>query len=685
MPVYLSPRISKYKNIFWEDIMRKVVSISIIALFFMALASLNADVPKCTSYQGYLTDPSGNPVADDVYDITFKIYGSVSGPDLLWSSGVQAVQVTGGTFTYLLGSNVPFPDDLWVGDSTRYLGITVGADPEIIPRTKFTTSVFAGHAAITDKIMVPAILQMDDDINWTLRVENSGSSGAIYGVCNAGYAGFFDGNGLFTGDLTIYGDLDAPGLGDITAVTAGDGLDGGGTSGDVQLSVEPDGITSNHIQNNSIMNTDINTSANIAPSKIQGTAAVLNGVNTFEASNTFNDTVTLNDAQITIRNGGLDRWYIRQSMGLEFWQKYDAAGELQDALSMSLGAGLFFLRDMTISLWRDGAARWSFIDSDTTGLQFYQVSDNQGVYQYRTIMEIGDSGTIGIGEVDSESRLNVKWDLNTSAPKNGQHIYVVNQDNGFFNGLRVDAEHPNVGAGGSNRGVYATSTSDGYSRTGLEGLAQAKTLSLSYGSSVGVMGTGYDGSVAYGVYGQAGYANTNWAGWFQGNCRVTGTFDNSKSSMRIDHPSDPENKVLEHATVNAPEMLNVYSGNVITDASGEAVVQLPDYLEALNTDFRYQLTCIGGYSRVYVAEEIANNQFKIAGAEPGRKISWQVTGVRKDAFAQAHPVVVESEKSAEEKGYYINPEAFGLDVTRSTEYVSNPEFKRHIDERREQK
>ena len=50
-------------------------------------------------------------------------------------------------------------------------------------------------------------------------------------------------------------------------------------------------------------------------------------------------------------------------------------------------------------------------------------------------------------------------------------------------------------------------------------------------------------------------------------------------------------------------MMNIYNGNVITDANGEAVVALPEWFEALNRDFRYQLTVIGQFAQAIVAEK----------------------------------------------------------------------------------
>ena len=41
------------------------------------------------------------------------------------------------------------------------------------------------------------------------------------------------------------------------------------------------------------------------------------------------------------------------------------------------------------------------------------------------------------------------------------------------------------------------------------------------------------------------------------------------------------------------------------------------------------------------------------------KVSWQVTAVRQDAYAKAHPLVVEEEKSSLYRGFYRHPELYG--------------------------
>ena len=143
-----------------------------------------------------------------------------------------------------------------------------------------------------------------------------------------------------------------------------------------------------------------------------------------------------------------------------------------------------------------------------------------------------------------------------------------------------------------------------------------------------------------------------------GSLVVTGTVSKGGGSFKIDHPLDPENRTLSHSFVESPDMMNIYNGNSVLDRRGEAVVTLPAYFEALNRDFRYHLTCIGGFAPVYIAQEIKGNRFKIAGGKPGMKISWQVTGVRQDAYANTHRIPVEEEKPASERGSYLHPDAF---------------------------
>jgi hypothetical protein len=145
-----------------------------------------------------------------------------------------------------------------------------------------------------------------------------------------------------------------------------------------------------------------------------------------------------------------------------------------------------------------------------------------------------------------------------------------------------------------------------------------------------------------------------------GNVKVSGTLSKGGGSFKIDHPLDPRNKYLYHSFVESPDMMNIYNGNVITDDNGLATVELPEWFEALNRDFRYQLTVIdAGESWVFakVVHEVENRQFTVKTSSPNVKVSWQVTGVRKDAYAEAHRIRVEEEKPVAEKGTCMHAEA----------------------------
>jgi hypothetical protein len=102
----------------------------------------------------------------------------------------------------------------------------------------------------------------------------------------------------------------------------------------------------------------------------------------------------------------------------------------------------------------------------------------------------------------------------------------------------------------------------------------------------------------------------------------------------------------------------VYNGNIVTDGSGKALIELPGYFEALNRDFRYQLTVIGEFAQVAVSREIEDNRFEIRTDRAKVKVSWQVTGVRKDRYADAHRIRVEEEKKDAERGRYLHPELY---------------------------
>jgi hypothetical protein len=163
------------------------------------------------------------------------------------------------------------------------------------------------------------------------------------------------------------------------------------------------------------------------------------------------------------------------------------------------------------------------------------------------------------------------------------------------------------------------------------------------------------------IHGKAGNpgAPSTYAGLFEGDVTINGTLRKSSDHFLIDHPLDPAGKFLEHSAVESNEMKNVYDGMITLDRRGRAAVRVPHWFETLNGQFRYQLTPIGRPApNLHVAAELADGRFEIGGGTPRLKVSWQITGVRRDAWAVANPLRVERRKVGKERGRYLHPELF---------------------------
>jgi hypothetical protein len=115
-------------------------------------------------------------------------------------------------------------------------------------------------------------------------------------------------------------------------------------------------------------------------------------------------------------------------------------------------------------------------------------------------------------------------------------------------------------------------------------------------------------------------------------------------------------------------MMDVYNGVATLDDNGEASVQMPDYFQALNQNYRYQLTAIGAaMPNLHVSQKIQDNAFKIAGGVAGQEVSWEVTGVRHDPYANDHRIPVEQTKPADEQGTYLYPKGYDQSPSKGVE------------------
>lgn len=329
--------------------------------------------------------------------------------------------------------------------------------------------------------------------------------------------------------------------------------------------------------------------------------------------------------------------------------------------------------------------------------------DGRGVYGYAAALSGSAVGVYGLSSAANGYGVFGAANSAGNGPTYGVYgvSYNANGYGGKFDGYGADVVHvENLGTG---RGIKVDTAGDtaiwAVTSSGLAGVDGRSALSTGrgvygyatattganvgvYGRTASIGGRGVQGiaeattGTNIGVYGETNSAS-GYAGYFADRVHVNGTLSKAAGSFKIDHPLDPANKYLQHSFVESPDMKNIYDGVVIVDDNGAATVTLPAWFEALNggavhrSDFRYQLTPLGAaMPNLHIAQEIQGNAFQIAGGKPGMKVSWQVTGIRHDPYAEQNRIVVETDKPAGERGTYLypqghdRPEQHGLDYER---------------------
>jgi len=685
-------------------------SISLITIaFFLCLTPIIAfsSIPQTINYQGYLTDPQGTPI-DETVTITFSIYPDTTDIAPLWKE-TQTVRVTEGVFSVNLGDvvpvNLPF-------DTVYYLGVKVGSDSEMTPRQSLTSSPYAFRAAMAENLMDNAVTTtiIANDAVTTDKIADDAISGdkispaavtsvnIAHGAIGSSHIGdgSIENNDLADNSVTAL--KIKPNIVSSIDQVAADG-------GDIDLIAG---------ENISIQSDDIADTITISAVNLDDSAWTESGDNVYRSSGNVGIGTNSPQAKLSF---GTDLFTPRK---IALWDEVDNfyglgifPGQLtfiaNDTEKMTiLGNGNVGIgtslpnsrltvegiaNDHTlITINQQGATMWTGLRLDRAGTEKWFIGmspQNNDLFFRRSASSddiiIKESGNVGIGTWSPDQKLTVVSAGTSDFPSNppvaavhGMALGVGSGSEGYDNfggyfeaegelGTGVYAQgETGIEASGNSQGIYVTASES----IGMGIYASGETGISAHGSSAGIF---TEARVASGkaIWAKGSYGAM--AGYFTGNVEIQGNLTKSSGNFKIDHPLDPENKYLSHSFVESPDMMNVYNGNVILDKKGQAWVELPGWFEALNRDFRYQLTCIGGFAPVFIAEKISENRFKIAGGGPEMEVSWQVTGIRQDPYAKTHPVKVEEEKAPEDQGHYLHPEVYGQDEEKGIGWIGSPE------------
>ncbi len=665
--------------------LQRSIFLALLGCASIAAAQATADrvVPTLTSFSGVLTDVNGKPLAG-VVGVTLSLYKDQQGGVPLWMEVQNVRPDKAGRYTVTLGSTSSegLPTALFASGEARWLGVQAEGQAEQ-PRVLLLSVPYAMKAADAETIgglppsafVLAAPPTSGASVSASPTTSSTSASGAPPASSNVTTTGgTVNTIPLFTTTTNIQNSVVTQtgsgatakiGIGTTTPATT---LDVKGTAtvrGNVSLPATGTATTT--------------AGKNSQP--ITFTASVFNRSSTTPVNENFRWQAEPLGNNTTTATGSLNLLFA-QGTGTfaETGLKLGHNGLITFAPGQTFpGTGKGTITGVTAGtdLTGGGTSGSVTLNLDTSKVPQLNASNTftasqsvtGGIYASGAVEgQSAAFGTPGSGPTVTVTN-NAADDAINAFSVNGAGVYAVSDNFSAVVGITSAAGDAGIFGDADVSGSYAVFAvqqaaagqalwAENSATSPANGAGPDAVHGISHGSAgAGVAGIN-DASGGIGVYGRQ-LVSGSYAGRFDGDVWVNGNLSKNGGSFKIDHPLDPSNKYLYHSFVESPDMKNIYDGVVTLDAGGEAVVPMPEWFGALNRDFRYQLTCIGGFAPVYIAEEMANNQFKIGGGKPGMKVSWQVTGTRQDAWANAHRIPVEELKPKDEHGTYLHPELFG--------------------------
>lgn len=597
--------------------MKRVIFTASCSIFFAAffLTPLPAAAgSRKFNVQGKLTNAAGLPLSG-AQSVTFKLYEASTGGSAIWDSGVLSVTPsTGGLFNVALASGTPDLDTLGFFQP-YFLSIKIGADAEMAPRQELGSSPYS----------------FGSSKNFVVRdsLTTSGTLGIVQFGSTAGLTPKLQ---FYTGvtSTRAYIQADALDLGDMKLQT----------QGGKPLLLNPEG---GHL--------GIGTTTPTVRLQVQSSSGVADVAE-------FKSTGTVSRVYLNATAGR--KWALESADGaLNFVDSSTAAtrvnistfGNVGIGTSNPAGTGLgstyrtlevsgpssgfsnIFMRGpdqsfLTLGRSAGGSNEkwWDFI-ANSSGLSGRLVND---AYSAATDwLKVTRSTTL----VSSVVFPNGKIGIGASSPTSQLHIVGGTSD------WTPNVEGIQIGKDGSNYAIEMTNnTGNPYIdfQNDVSGNDYDMRLILNGDDSLGILG----GGLGIGTMGPLVSLHVI------GSLTVSGS-----KNFTIGHPLD-ETKLLVHSAVESPERGLIYRGRAAL-RNGIAVISLPDYFESLVApgDRTVQLTCVNGYSPLYVEGELQNGKFTVRTAKGGsasQEFFWMAQGKRGDPEALDEPFNVVIDKPAQD-------------------------------------
>jgi hypothetical protein len=625
------------------------------------LASASTAVPNLINFNGTLPDALGK-----LSSVTFLLYKDQTGGSPLWMETQNITPTKNGQYTATLGVTKPhgLPADVFATGEARWLAVQVSGEPEQ-PRVLLVAVPYALKAADAETIggLPPSAFVLTPALRGSTADNDAPAPNALPPAAIGGTG--------TTGSLPVF--TAASTLGNSAIFQSGTG-----TTAKIGINTNAPGANLDVVGTATIRGQLTMPSNGIAsatagkPSQaLEIRASSFNsGTNAAVAQNFLWQAAPTNN-NTTAPGGTLNLLYAAGTGApAQTGLKISPRGVITFAAGQTFpgGGGGGTITGVTAGadLTGGGATGNVTLNLDTTKVPQLNTANTFTGTQTTNGNQVV-VGLIGVDTATPEAELDIE-------PNHaGGQLILLNGGEGAWS---INS------FGGSNDGLAGRFIAG----SGFNGLPPGSGIAVGGGSSDnstaggfgGYFGGGFSsaGTGGDGIDATAGNTNTGsqgWAGNFTGSVNIAGTLFASAKSFRIDHPLDPANKYLNHASTESSEMMNIYSGNVVTDKLGLATVSLPSWFEVINTDFRYQLTVVGEFAQAIIRNKIAAGHFTIMTNVPAVEVSWMITAIRQDPYARANPLVVEELKPARERGFYQHPELYGQPDSKQTEHGRHPQ------------